>query len=148
MLGWWCSEDKLHAKLSRTHTYSFHFCFFGSLIGVHVSPIPNLEVTGTWFEAGELLTRQGWLGPMGVIDLPGANFDSSPRQVGGTRLRCMPLSLGPTSIFAFYLLAFFSFTLMLRHIFFYCSRSCLYPSILSHSGGVSPRGFGCFAYSQ
>ena len=79
MLGRWCSEDRLHAKLSRTYTYSFHFCFFCFLIGVQVSPIPDLVVMGTWFEARELLARQGWLDPMGFVDLPGANFDSSPR---------------------------------------------------------------------
>ena len=79
MLGWWCSEDRVQAKLSRTYTYSFHFCFFFSLIGVQVSPIPDLEVMGTWFEAGELLARQGWLDLAGFVDLPGANFDSSPR---------------------------------------------------------------------
>ena len=46
VLGWWCSEDRLHAKLSRTYTYSFFFCFFCSLIGVLVSPIPILKVMG------------------------------------------------------------------------------------------------------
>ena len=59
VLGWWCSEDRLHAKLSRTYTYSFHFsCFFCSHIGEQVSPILGLEVAGTWFEAGELLAKE------------------------------------------------------------------------------------------
>ena len=85
---------------------------------------------GTWLEAVELLARQGWLDPVGVIDLPGANFDSSPRQVGGMRLHCTPLSLGPTSVFAFYLLAF-SFAPMLRHIFFAHTLAHTLPFYLS-----------------
>ena len=83
---------------------------------MQVFPIPNLEVMGTWLEARELLARQGWLDPTGLVGLPGMNFDSSPREVGGTGLCRMPLSLGPTSAFDFYLL--FSFMPMLRHILF------------------------------
>ena len=48
-------------------------------MGVQVSLIPDLEVMDTWFEAGELLARQWWLDPVEFVDLPGVNFDSSPR---------------------------------------------------------------------
>ena len=78
-LGWWCGEDRLHAILSRTYTYSFHFSFFCSHIGVQVSPIPGLEVMDAWFEAGGAVARQGWLGLVGLEDSPSKNFDSSPR---------------------------------------------------------------------
>ena len=81
VLKWWCGEDRLQAKLSRTYTYSFHhfiIFFYCTLIGVQVSSIPILEVIGTWFEVREAAARQGWLGPVGLEDSPGANFDSSP----------------------------------------------------------------------
>ena len=44
----------------------FIIFFFCSHIGVQVSPILGLEVVGIWFGAGELLAREGWLGPMGL----------------------------------------------------------------------------------
>ena len=59
-LRWWCGEDRLHVKLSRAYTYSFHFSFFFySHIGVQVSPIPSLEVMGAWSGARGAVARQG-----------------------------------------------------------------------------------------
>ena len=57
----------------------FIFALFCSLIGMQVSPIPNLEVVGTWLKTSELFAGQGWLDPAGLVGLLGANFDSSPR---------------------------------------------------------------------
>ena len=51
VLGWWCSEDGLHAKLSRSYTYSFQFflvfCFFFAPTKVcSTFPVPGLGGNG------------------------------------------------------------------------------------------------------
>ena len=65
--------------LEDLHLLFSFLLFFCSHIGMQISPIPGLEVMGAWSEAGGAVARQGWLGLVGLVGSPSANFDSSLR---------------------------------------------------------------------
>ena len=69
---WWCLGGGVVRTGSMPNSQGptptlFIIFFFCSHIGVQVSPIPGLEVVGTWFGVRELIAGEGWFGPLGLV---------------------------------------------------------------------------------